>query len=113
MKMARASKASFAKEKKGKGGRGIYSQAAQVWEAVVGLLTAVLGFVRIEDWMFDEVTEVLGEMVWEREEVREVLEAVNRDAVWLVMQSMGKNPRVEQPLYEGFTFVELDTALCA
>ncbi|KAE8442116.1 hypothetical protein EG329_003822 [Mollisiaceae sp. DMI_Dod_QoI] len=101
--LARNAKREVEREKgKGRGGRGIYSQNNQVWEAVVRLLLAVVGYVRIEDEMFDEVLEVLGGLVWERESVKEVLEKVNADAVWLFMQSTGRNRTLETPVMEGY-----------
>jgi hypothetical protein len=46
--------------------------------------------------MFDDVLEVLGERV-ERGEVREVLEAVNPDAVWLQLWKMGRVEVCDRP----------------
>ncbi|CZT06788.1 uncharacterized protein RCO7_07221 [Rhynchosporium graminicola] len=96
------------KQKQGKGGRGAYSQNVKVWEGVVGLLSAVVEYVRIEDESFDEVVEVLGTLVWERESVRTALEAVNVDAVWLAMQVNGRHGIVETPVMGGFEFLALD-----
>jgi hypothetical protein len=111
MKLGNQSRARFAGEKKGRDGRGIYSQASQVWKAVVNLFVAVVGYVKIADGMFDEVLDLFGDLVWERAELRESLDAVNSDAVWLFLQGMGKNKRLEQPVCEGFTFVGVDTAV--
>lgn len=113
IKLARQAKSAAEKEKKGNGGRGrgVFSQASKVWEGIVGLLCAVVEYVRIEDEMFDEVVDVLGALVWERESVRTALEAVNGDAVWLVMQINGRNGRVDTPSMEGFKFVGLDSVV--
>lgn len=111
MKLAKQSKARFAAEKRGRGGRGIYSQASQVWEAMVSLLTAVVGYVRIDDGMFDKVLELFGDLVWQRAELRATLDTVNSDAVWLIVQDLGKNRGLELPAMEGFTFARVDTAL--
>lgn len=105
----------FAKTVKGnkereKGGRGRHSQAAKVWEGVVGLLTAIVGNVQVEEGMFDDVLEVLGEQVLrERREVRSVMERVNADAVWLVLwlADEGKMERVERPVLEGYEFLDV------
>lgn len=111
LSLARTTKAEVEKEKerakKGKGGRGIYSQNSQVWEAVVALLLAIVDYVRIEDEKFDDVLFILGSLVWEREEVREVLERVNRDAVWLHLQVAGRNKGLEGPVVEGYEFAKL------
>lgn len=108
MRLGRQFKARFAAEKKGAAGRGVYSQASQAWEAMISLLTTVVGYVRIDDGMFDEVLELFGDLIWHRDELRVSLEAVNSDSVWLVLQDMGKNRRLEQPVFEGFTFARVD-----
>jgi hypothetical protein len=114
MKMARKAKGKMEAEKKGAGGRGVYSQVNRVWEAVVGLLVCVVGYVRIGDDMFDEVLDVLAELVLERREVRETLEVVNGDAVWLVLWKQGKVGRMrETPRMEGRRFVELGSVMAA
>lgn len=109
--MARTSKIEVEKERerarKGKGGRGIYSQNHQVWEAVVALLVAIVGYVRIDDERYDDILLILGALVWERSEVREVMERVNRDAVWLHLQVAGRNRRLEVPRLEGYEFAKL------
>jgi TELO2-interacting protein 1 len=110
MKFATLSKARFAAQKRGIGGRGIYSQASQVWEAVIGLLTAIVGNVRIDDGMFDEVLELLGDLVW-KEELRDALEAVNSDAVWLVLRDGQQNGRLDRPVMDGFKFADVNTAV--
>lgn len=85
-------------------GRGVFSEARKVWEAFVGVLVGVVGSVGVEEWMFDEVLEVLGGELG-REDVRGVLEAVNADAVWLVMFERGEGAeRMEVPAVEGYTF---------
>ena len=111
MKLSRHSKAQFASEKKGKSGRGMYSQASQVWEAVITLLMAIAGNVRIDDDMFDDVLELLGDLLCHRQELRDALEVVNGDAVWLVLQGLGKNRRLDQPVVEGFTFARTDIVI--
>jgi TELO2-interacting protein 1 len=109
-RLATQSKAKFALEKRGNGGRGIYSQASQVWEAIISLLAAIVGYVRIDDAMLDEVLELLGDLVCEREELRATLEAVNSDAVWLVLQDLGKNEGLHLPVLEGFMYAKVDIA---
>jgi len=113
MKLAAQSKAKFAAEKRGEGGRGKYSQASQVWEAVIDLLTAIAGYVRIDDGMFDELLEQFGDLVWQRDELRDALEAVNSDAVWFILQDRRQNRRLDRPVMEGFTFAIVETAVLA
>jgi uncharacterized protein YbjT (DUF2867 family) len=78
---------------------------------MVSLLTAVVGYVRIDDGMFDKVLELFGDLVWQRAELRATLDTVNSDAVWLIVQDLGKNRGLELPAMEGFTFARVDTAL--
>jgi hypothetical protein len=67
--------------------------------------------VRIDEDMFDDVVDVLGELVWERAEIKEVLEVINADTVWLAMQVAGKNGRLERPVMEGFEFFALENGI--
>jgi hypothetical protein len=109
MKMARKAQSKAAAEKKGTGSRGIYSQASQVWESVVRLLLAVVEYVRIDDEMFDEVVELLADLIPSRSEVRDALSIINADAVWLAMQIAGKNEKIKAPVLNGYEFAALDT----
>jgi hypothetical protein len=63
--------------------------------------------------MFDDVLEVFGDLVWQRENVKAALNIVNSDAVWLSLQDLGKNKRLDIPTMEGFTFTKIDTSLSA
>ncbi|OWP07444.1 hypothetical protein B2J93_4973 [Marssonina coronariae] len=113
LRLARESKAKAESEKKGRGSRGVHSQAIKVWEGVVRLLSTVVEHVRLEDEMFDDVVDVLGALVWERTSVRDALSAVNADAVWLAMQINGRNRRVETPVSGEFEFAALDSVVLA
>ena len=106
LKMARGARAKMEAEKKGSGGRGMYSQASRVWEAVLKMLVTVLEYVRVQDEMFDDVLEVLEEELG-RSEVRRAAERVNADAVWLVLLRKGKVRRMKMPALEGYKFVDL------
>lgn len=88
-----------------KGGRGVFGEGRKAWEGVVGLLVRVVGWVSVGDVMFDEVLEVLGREVVGRAEVRDVLEGVNADAVWLALRR--KEEKREVPVVEGYTFAPL------
>jgi hypothetical protein len=107
MKMAQQARGKAAAEKKGAGGRGIYSQASQVWESVVRLLIAVVEYVRIDDEMFDEIVELLQDLIPVRRDVRDALSLVNADAVWLAMQIAGKKEDMERPVLKGYEFAAL------
>ena len=108
IKLAGKARLAAAKENV-KGGRGKYSQASKVWEAVVGLVVSIVGHVRIDDDKFDDVVDVLGSLAWERVDVKEVLEAINADAVWLAMEIAGANKKLDLPKtgMKGFEFVKI------
>jgi hypothetical protein len=109
IKLARQSRARVEAEKKR-----VYSQNSQGWEGIVGLLMGIVGYVGIGDECFDEVLEVLGRLVWERESVRGVLEMVNADAVWLVMFEAGRiEEKLETPVMEGWRFTEFREGVLA
>ncbi|KAK3322136.1 armadillo-type protein [Apodospora peruviana] len=95
---------------------GRFSQASQLWDAAVELLTAMVRYVRIDDDMFDEVLELLVDVCvlpgQRGDDVREALEAINADAVWLALYKRG---RVEMKAEQsepvdglGFGFVRLE-----
>jgi hypothetical protein len=95
-------------EKKGRHGRGVYSQSWQVWEAFINLTIAVVEYVRIDDDMFDEALEILAELIGNREDVRNAFSAVNADAVWLQELQQGRLPHMEKPIMVDTKFVDLD-----
>ncbi|KAJ4304340.1 hypothetical protein N0V88_001953 [Collariella sp. IMI 366227] len=78
---------------------------AQLWEAVLGMLAAIVGYVRIEDEMFDDILGLVVDVLPRHRELREALETVNADAVWLAMYERGMvRCREAPPAVEGFTF---------
>jgi hypothetical protein len=88
------------------GGLGRFSQASVVWEAVLGLLTAIVGYVRVEDDMFDDILGLVVDVLPRHGELREALETVNADAVWLALYERGlvQAQGREAPVVEGFEF---------
>ena len=80
---------------------------------MIGMLTTVVGYVRIDGRMFDDVLEVYGDLIWQRENVKAALDVVNSDAVWLILQDLGKNKRLDTPTMDGFMFTRIDTTLSA
>ncbi len=87
---------------------GRFAQASVVWEAVVGLLEAVVGYVRVEEEMFDEILGLVMDVLPRREGLRRALEAVNADAVWLAMFERGMVGVGEMPVVEGFRFAAVE-----
>lgn len=95
-------------EKKGRHGRGVYSQNWQVWEAFIKLLVIIVEYVRIDDDMFDEALEILAELIRSREDVRSAFSAINADAVWLQELRQGQLPYIETPVMVDIRFADLD-----
>jgi hypothetical protein len=90
------------------GSLGQYSSPVRLWEAVVKLLTSLVTHVRVSDEMFDEILDLLAEVLERSGEVREALETVNPDAVWLVRYERGCVERLPTPKMEGVVFVSMD-----
>lgn len=76
----------------------------RAWDAMVRLLLVIAREVGVSPEMEDGVFEMLGEWVGEREDVREVLEEVNADALWLVELEEGRVEGLVRP--EGVEGVE-------
>jgi len=109
IKMARQIHMKTLAEKKGPGSRGAYSQVNQVWESVVRLLIAIVEYVRIDDVIFDEILELLENLISIREDVRNALSAINGDSVWLVTQRQGKHHNRDTPTVAGYQFLALES----
>jgi hypothetical protein len=88
------------------GGLGRFSQASVVWEAALGLLTAIVGYVRVEDDMFDDILGLVVDVLPRHGELREAMETINADAVWLALYERGlvQFQGRETPVVEGFEF---------
>ncbi|ERS99089.1 hypothetical protein HMPREF1624_04285 [Sporothrix schenckii ATCC 58251] len=80
-------------------GLGRFAQAVQIWEALAGLLTAVVTYVKLDDDVYDSILELLlGTSasqsrtlpVSDERRAREALAVVNADAVWLARYRAGQ-----------------------
>ncbi|KAI9815550.1 MAG: hypothetical protein M1827_002684 [Pycnora praestabilis] len=93
-------------ETKGKGARGIYTSNYQTWEALLQLLITILGYVRIDDDIADDILEMMSEWLSTRNDLRGALEGLNPDAVWGEMEKRKSLSRISQttPRLEGFAF---------
>lgn len=93
-------------------GLGRFSQASQIWSAVVRLLTAIVSYVRLDDNIFDQILELLVEVAVLDADVRRALEDVNADAVWFALYERGRVEvgDVSVPAMEGAHFVPLVSA---
>lgn len=91
----------------GSGSLGQYASPARIWEATVKLLTGIVSFVRIDDDMFDQILDLLLDVIGKNESVREALETVNKNAVWLAEYQRGLIAPVPAPKLDGFTFAPM------
>ena len=89
------------------GGLGQHASPARIWEAVIKLLTSIVTYVQIDAGMFDDILELLADALEKSQTVREALEAVNGDAVWLLRYERGMLDSSNTPLVPGFTLAPL------
>lgn len=89
------------------GGLGQHASPVRVWEAVVKMLTALASYVHMDDYMFDDVVDLLSDALERSPEVREALEAINADAVWLARYERGRIEPLPTPVLEGVEFAEM------
>lgn len=101
-------KHSMGQQVSGGGGLGQYASPIRTWEAVVKLLTAIVSYVRVEDDMFDEILELLAEAMERDRDVRDALEVINADAVWVVRYERGLVEWRPAPVMEGVVFPEME-----
>lgn len=88
-------------------GLGRFAQASQIWDAAVELLGAIVMYVRVDDDMFDEMLELVADVIPRNEALREAFEVINADAVWLVLYEQGLVPWKPEPVLEGFRFAPM------
>ncbi|MCJ1282289.1 hypothetical protein MMC26_001612 [Xylographa opegraphella] len=104
-------RAQVAAAKSGKAGRGAFAAPAQLWDALVAMLVQMVDHVSVQPGVEDELMELLGPLVRGRADVRDALERLNPDAVWLLLLRedvrSGKALDLEPPQVEGFTFTKV------
>lgn len=95
-------------ENKERGGRANYTSARQIWEALVGMLVDLARYVKVDADMEDDLIEMLGPSIEKRIDVRDALNALNPDAVWLHLemhrQRQGGHENPAVPTIAGFQF---------
>lgn len=82
-------------------GRGMRWKA---WNAVVGLLLVTVRDVGVTSEMEDGIFEMLGWLAFEREDVRDVLEMLNADTLWLIEEKARGEALVKPHTLEGVHF---------
>ncbi|KAI2615440.1 ARM repeat-containing protein [Hypoxylon sp. NC1633] len=88
-------------------GLGRFTQAAQVWEAVQELLVTIATYVQVDNDVFDQILLLLGDTLATNTEAKVALEAVDPDAVWLLMYERGMVEPMGKPVLAERTFVDL------
>ncbi|KAG5922875.1 hypothetical protein E4U42_005188 [Claviceps africana] len=86
---------------------GQHASPVKMWNAVVRLLTAVVSYVRVDDVMFDDMVDLLIDVLEEKDEVRDALEVINADAVWLARYEKGRVEILPTPVMEGGKFADM------
>ncbi|KAK0661251.1 armadillo-type protein [Cercophora samala] len=93
----------------GGGALGRFSQSTQLWEAALGLLTDIVSYVKVEDEMFDEILELVVDVLPGRAELKQAMETVNGDAVWLgLVERRLLKVNNNMPVMEGFGFARVE-----
>ncbi|KAK4146220.1 armadillo-type protein [Dichotomopilus funicola] len=78
-----------------------FTQPSQLWTAALHLLTSIATYVRLEDDMFDDILDLVADVLPQQPALRRALEAVNADAVWLVLYERGMGEIIrERPVWE-------------
>ncbi|RYP60734.1 hypothetical protein DL770_009935 [Monosporascus sp. CRB-9-2] len=100
-------KSSAALETVSNTGLGRFTQASQMWEAAQDLLVSIVSFVRIDDDILEQILRLLADTVASNHGIRLALEAIDADAVWLLMYQEGCIQPSRQPVMVGTKFVKL------
>lgn len=86
---------------------GQHASPAKLWEATIELLGSIVQNVRVDEEMFDEILELLADVIGKRRSIREALEVVNKDAVWLNGYQRQAVEHLATPKLDGFAFKEM------
>lgn len=90
------------------GSLGQHASPVKMWEAVVELLTAVVEYVRVDAVMFDDMVDLLADVMERKPEVKEALEVINADAVWLARYERGRIEIRPTPVMDGVQFAVME-----
>ncbi|KAH6624803.1 armadillo-type protein [Chaetomium sp. MPI-SDFR-AT-0129] len=78
-----------------------FTQPSQLWNAALALLTSIATYVKLEDDMFDDILDLVADVLPQQPALRRALEVVNADAVWLVLYERGVGEIIrERPVWE-------------
>lgn len=86
---------------------GQHASPAKLWEATIELLESIVQNVRVDEEMFEEILELLEDAMHKRHSIREALEVVNKDAVWLKQYKRHDVEHLATPRLSGFAFTDM------
>ncbi|RGP72577.1 hypothetical protein FSPOR_2627 [Fusarium sporotrichioides] len=89
------------------GSLGKFASPVRLWDGTVELLTALVSHVQVDEEMFDDILDLLAEVLERNIQVREALEAVNKDAVWLSRYERGNVEWLATPKMNGLQFAAM------
>ena len=92
-------------ERKGTGARGLFAYTTRLFEGMVGMLVQLILHVRVKADMEDDLFEMLGALARTRLDVREALDMLNPDALWLVLNAPGFD--ASKPVLGEFVFADV------
>ncbi|KAM0341147.1 hypothetical protein ACHAPU_010162 [Fusarium lateritium] len=92
------------------GSLGKFASPARVWEGTIELLTAMVSYVHVDEEMFDDILDILSDVLERNVQVREALEALNGDAVWLSRYEQGNVEWQPTPQMDGVKFSPMATS---
>ncbi|KAF4990660.1 hypothetical protein FGRMN_8332 [Fusarium graminum] len=92
------------------GSLGKFASPARVWEGTIELLTALVSYVHVDEEMFDDILDILSDVLERNVQVREALEAINGDAVWLSRYEHGNVEWQPTPQMDGVRFSPMATS---
>ncbi|KAF7558690.1 hypothetical protein G7046_g5463 [Stylonectria norvegica] len=96
-------------EKPYSGGLGQFASPVRIWDAVVELLGSIISHVRVDERIFDDILDLLSDMLDRNKKVRGALEAINGDAVWLTRYERGSVEWLPAPHMDGVEFPAMET----
>ncbi|KAL9080609.1 MAG: hypothetical protein Q9157_000664 [Trypethelium eluteriae] len=63
----------------------IDAPARRIWKGLINVLVLILEYVPVNEEIFDDILHILGPLLERREDIRQVLERRNPDALWLAI----------------------------
>ena len=92
-------------ERKGTGGRGMFAYTERIFEGMVDMLVELIFHVRVTLDIEDDLFAMLGPLASKKGNVRDALEVLNADALWLILEANDFD--LPKPVVDGFTFADI------